>query len=340
MQKKKPIGASKAEDPSGGGKTNCKDIPPQSKTAPSNKKEAPPAGLSTIGLNSGIYINEILKALTTYCQNHDMERIVESLTTGVSEKTATVVIDNDKLDIAEDPHGLYKDFIRSEIKQAASDQRDYIKSKAKLLGTIKSMTSKELEDKIATRFIQLQSELDDKLARTIKAAYTLSNVIDHQCLLQTWQALVTLLTTRQSGNKRLDLNAAMNASASLRQRNNETLFDYLQRFEGTLAYFNLVDPTYTRKEPIQAIKFLTSLDPTTYSTLLVDLQNEVNWGRGLYPNDLAGAMSLRTRKKRPSTLSLELSLSPPAKENRRTLKRSLKKNRKRRPGTPLHAPTA
>ena len=233
-----------------------------------------------------------------------MERIVESLTTGVSEKTATVVIDNDKLDIAEDPHGFYKDFIRSEIKQAASDQRDYIKSKAKLLGTIKSMTSKELEDKIATRFIQLQSELDDKLAimaadteeaRTIKAVYTLSNVIDHKCPLQTWQAFVTLITTRQSGNKRLDLNAAMNASASLRQRNNETLFDYLQRFEGTLEYFNLVDPTYTPKEPIQAIKFLTSLDPTTYSTLLVDLQNELNWGRDLYPNDLAGAMSLVTK---------------------------------------------
>ena len=131
------------------------------------------------------------------------------------------------------------------MKQAASDQRDYIKSKAKLLGTIKSMTSKELEDKIATRFIQLQSELDDKLARTIKAAYTLSNVIDHQCPLKTWQALVTLLTTRQSGNKRLDLNAAMNAFASLRQRNNETLLDYLQRFKGSLEYFNLADPTYT-----------------------------------------------------------------------------------------------
>ena len=233
-----------------------------------------------------------------------MERIVESLTTGVSEKTATVVIDNDKLDIAEDPHGLYKDFIRSEIKQAASDQRDYIKSKAKLLGTIKSMTSKELEDKIATRFIQLQSELDDRLAimatdteeaRTIKAAYTLSNVIDHKCPLQTWQALVTLITTRQSGNKRLDLNAAMNAFASLRQRNNETLLDYLQRFKGTFEYFNLADPTYTSRELIQAIKFLTSLDPTTYSTLLVDLQNELNWGRDLYPNDLAGAMSLATK---------------------------------------------
>ena len=93
-----------------------------------------------------------------------MERIVESLITGVFEKTATVAIDNDKLDIAKDPHGLFKDFTRSEMKQAASDQRDYIKSNAKLLWTIKSMTSKELEDKIATRFIQLQSELDDKLA--------------------------------------------------------------------------------------------------------------------------------------------------------------------------------
>ena len=106
---------------------------------------------------------------------------------------------------------------------------------------------------------------DTEEARTIKAAYTLSNVIDHKCPLQTW-------------NKRLDLNAAMNAFAILRQRNNETLLDYLQRFKGTFEYFNLADPTYTPREPIQAIKFLTSLDPTTYSTLLVDLQNELNWG--------------------------------------------------------------
>ena len=54
----------------------------------------------------------------------------------------------------------------------------------------------------------------------------------------------------------------MNAFASLRQRNNETLLDYLQRFKSTLEYFNLADPTYTPKEPIQAIKFLTNLDPT------------------------------------------------------------------------------
>ena len=59
MQKKKQIGASEADDPSGGGKTIGKDIPPQNKTVPSNKKEAPPAGLPTIGLNSGIYINEL-----------------------------------------------------------------------------------------------------------------------------------------------------------------------------------------------------------------------------------------------------------------------------------------
>ena len=57
MQKKKQIGASEADDPSGGGKTIGKDIPPQNNTVPSNKKEAPPAALPTIGLNSGIYIN-------------------------------------------------------------------------------------------------------------------------------------------------------------------------------------------------------------------------------------------------------------------------------------------
>ena len=86
---------------------------------------------------------------------------MESLTTGVFEETAAVAIDNDKLDILVGLHGLCKDFIKSEMKQTASDRGDYIKSKAKLLGTIKSMTSKKFEYKIATRFIQLQSELKD-----------------------------------------------------------------------------------------------------------------------------------------------------------------------------------
>ena len=50
--------------------------------------------MPTFGLNSGIL------ALTTYCQTHDMERIVERLTTGVFDKAVTVAIDKDKLDIA------------------------------------------------------------------------------------------------------------------------------------------------------------------------------------------------------------------------------------------------
>ena len=91
-----------------------------------------------------------------------MERIVESLTTGVFEKTATVAIDNDKLDIAEDPHGLYKDFIRSEMKQAASDQRDYIKSKAKLFGTKKLPPDSSNSNRSWTISLQLWQPIQRK----------------------------------------------------------------------------------------------------------------------------------------------------------------------------------
>ena len=86
-----------AGDSSGVGEANGKDIPPKSKTAPSKMKEEPPAGLLTIGMKSGIHADEILKSPTTFCQTHDTERIVESLTTDVFEKTATMALDNDRL---------------------------------------------------------------------------------------------------------------------------------------------------------------------------------------------------------------------------------------------------
>ena len=100
------------------------------------------------------------------------------------------------------------------MKKAASDQRGNIKFKATLLETIKSITSKELKGETATRFIQLQSELDDKLVImatdtaeewTIKAAYILSYCVDQKCPLQTWQSLVLLIATRQAGTTTLDL---------------------------------------------------------------------------------------------------------------------------------------
>ena len=89
-----------------------------------------------------------------------MSKIAKILATGRFEEKVEVVIDNDKLGTTADPHGIYKDAITNEIRQTAQDYRDYIKSKEKLTGILRSMTSKELDEKLEQLFtLQLEMQL-------------------------------------------------------------------------------------------------------------------------------------------------------------------------------------
>ena len=131
MHRKKPIGTSKeVEDPSGGGKSN--NPPNFAKSQASNKKEPPPAGLPTIGQNSGIYVKEILKTITAYCQLNGLADIVESLHDGAFAKMVLPIPDETKLTAAADPHGFYKNFMSSQFTKVSDDFNIYLKSKARL----------------------------------------------------------------------------------------------------------------------------------------------------------------------------------------------------------------
>ena len=119
-----------------------------------------------ITLEFGNYIQDVKSGIITYCQRIDLSKIAKILATGRFEEKVEVVIDNDKLGTTADPHGIYKDAITNKIRQTAQDYRDYIKSKEKLTGILRSMTSKELDEKLeqlftapidenkATRFVQ------------------------------------------------------------------------------------------------------------------------------------------------------------------------------------------
>ena len=54
-------------------------------------------------------------------------------------------MDNTKLGDTEDPYGLYRESVRDEVRQAAQDNREYEKSKDKLVGILRSMTNEKLD---------------------------------------------------------------------------------------------------------------------------------------------------------------------------------------------------
>ena len=103
--------------------------PKPGNTPYSHKKEPPPEGMPMITMGSGNYIQDVKLGIITYCQRIVMSKIIKILTTGHSKENVEIAIDNDKLGTTADPHGIYKDAITNEIRQAAQDQRDYIKSK-------------------------------------------------------------------------------------------------------------------------------------------------------------------------------------------------------------------
>ena len=82
-----------------------------------------------ITMGSDNYIQDVKLDIITYYQRIDMPKIVKILTTGHSEEIVEIAIDNDKLGTTADLYGIYKDAITNELRQAAQDHRDYIKSK-------------------------------------------------------------------------------------------------------------------------------------------------------------------------------------------------------------------
>ena len=49
----------------------------------------------------------------------DLSRVVKILSTGEFEKKVIVQVDDSKFGDKEDPYGLYREFVRDEVRQAA-----------------------------------------------------------------------------------------------------------------------------------------------------------------------------------------------------------------------------
>ena len=120
--------------------------------------------------------------------------------------------------------------------------------------------------------------------------YTNARNIDLLCPLQLWKNIVFLITTKTSGNKRIDQDGAMRALSGMKQRVNESLSDYLQRFINAKDTFTLLDIPLPTEE-IMATTYIQGLDPARYTDMLTYLHNELSNGRDLFPTDLASAIA-------------------------------------------------
>ena len=220
MPKQQDHRSRKPNDPAATGKINPhpprprdpKDIPVRQNNPgfPIHKKESPPDGLPLITLQSGIHLSDIKACITTYCKRNDLGRISKIFTSGTFELKIVPLIDNSKLGETADPHNIYRDCIRDELRIAASEAREYEKSKEKLVGFLRAITSKELDDQLDKLFAQqtaslaelkstLPTSTTDAQMEVFDRAHPATNI---DCPLQLWNNIRYLLSTKTIGNKR------------------------------------------------------------------------------------------------------------------------------------------
>ena len=218
-------------------------------------------GLPTILLTSGPNITEIKSQIIIFCQQRGIGKIAKCLDSGFFETKEVLGIDNALLGAEADPHNFQRDAYMEDRKAINEDFRIYLKSKEQLVGIIKSMTDKLLDDKLTTTFQQQQAEVDKTIAemqaRPVSAANTAemnvfisANRIDTVCPLQIWTNIVFITTTKASGNKRIDQDTAVRQLSNMRQRQNENLGDYLQRFNNAKDAYTLLGLTLPREESL------------------------------------------------------------------------------------------
>ena len=133
-------------------------------------------GLPTILLTSGPNITEIKSQIIIFCQQRGIGKIAKCLDSGYFETKEVLGIDNALLGAEADPHNFQRDAYMEDRKAINEDFRIYQKSKEQLVGIIKSMTDKSLDDKLTTTFQQQQAEVDKTIAemqaRPVSAANT------------------------------------------------------------------------------------------------------------------------------------------------------------------------
>eukprot|EP01035_Chromulina_nebulosa_P044472 gene44472-60236_t len=82
----------------------------------------------------------------------------------------------------------------------------------------------------------------------------------------------------------------------LYQKSNETLAAYKKRFDDALEIFDAIELAKPDAED-QAVDFIANLDPSRFSRMRADLENQATLGNDVYPKTLTDAYSLALRYK-------------------------------------------
>ena len=102
-----------------------------------------------------------------------------------------------------------------------------------------------------------------------------------------WKAIVYTLTSKSSGNLRIDQDTVALNFATARQRQSESINDFPQRSENIVNTFSILqlDPP---SKATQEMRFIQGLENSRFSSMKTHFANELNMndGRDLYPVDL------------------------------------------------------
>ena len=257
-----------------------------------------PKELPVIGINSGPQLTHIKEALSSHCMV-ELGTISRMFGTLTYEKPIEVPVDNSKLGSEADPHGLELDRLKAKIKIADTENHKYDQSKLKLVGLLMSMCTKEVDEKLISHAAAIKKYLtettdteeekdieDARLSstRSRSKTSTIGNITT--CPLTLWRSIVFILTSKTSGNRRIDQDNAATAFANMHQRSGESTIDYLARFRIAVESYEMLSLEPPRQE-VQAMRFIQGLDSIRYGTMQTYFGNELLIGRDLYPTDLA-----------------------------------------------------
>jgi hypothetical protein len=132
------------------------------------------------------------------------------------------------------------------MKQADADNLDYRKSKPTLFAAMKSMTSKELDEKLSVHRSTIESKPTSPsgsataTASTGDAIATLADTASVDYPLCLWKYIVHVVTAKTAGNKRTDRDKLTVEFSTIRQRPNESLSDFHHRMSYTIEIFEML----------------------------------------------------------------------------------------------------
>ena len=186
--------------------------------------------------------------------------------------------------------GMRKQLVLNSHRTRELEIDSYQNSKLKLFGIITSMMTKDLDEKVRAHISNLRSSPTTLATNSPTDTAVAATHDPSECPLFLWNCILVVLTTKTSGNLRIDQDNVAYNFCTLRQRHLESINDFLLRVDNIVNTYKILGLEPPSKE-MQAMRFIQGLEHARFSSLQTHLANELNMphGRDLYPADLDSA---------------------------------------------------